>query len=290
MLPRLNVEQVCLLFNVLILLLSLTGVARWYYRGSIRLLALDNSVSLPCWGDLVVQVVRQCRPAAGQEGGFAMSKPEIDLGERLGVSKSIADQVHERAREVKKGLKQNAQQADEELIAHRATMFVLDDRATDLREEAGQLDVVIHGITAEPVVETPAPAAEPPPPAPAPVAEPEPVPEPQGLGVEPAAEKQAGNGNATATKVVAKDRTNSPSLSDPRYWGVFVWIVAIFAAIVGLLIAGLWPVDQWIRAETGGNGLLLDWFMTMLWWLGWPLLLGGMAGSFAAHRNSMVQY
>lgn len=218
-----------------------------------------------------------------------MSKPEIDLGERLGVSKKIADQVHDRAREVKMGLKENEKNKKNESVAHRATMFVLAEREADLLEEAGDLDTVIEGIQVEPVVETPAPApVSEPAPAPAPAAAPEPAPVPE----QPEApEPQAMAAPTTpATAVVVNGNNGGDAVvHHPREWGVFAWIVAGFAALIGLFIADLWSADAWVRAQSESG--LLDWVATAMWWLGWPLLFGGVAGSIVAryearHTNS----
>jgi hypothetical protein len=189
-----------------------------------------------------------------------MSLPEIDLSERLGVSKKIANQVYDRSREVTDDLKANAQQALEEEVAHRLTMTVLGERETDLREEADQLETVIKGIKHDPVAEAPVPAPEPAPePTPAPEAAPEPAPvapEPQ---VAPAPSASADN---HTTINIGKDNNGDAVVPHPRNWGWLEICAALVTALIAFFIGR--GTRDWIVSLSDLTG---DWagFMSFLW-------------------------
>jgi|GEM_PF-5170352 len=129
-----------------------------------------------------------------------------------------------------------------------------------LDEERGQLESILGAApVAAPVAEasevTPVVPVEPTPPA-----------------------ESSQDPNAEELPVAPTTEGNRQPISLPN-WGWLAWLLAAIGVVLGLVIADGWNADELVRAQTSS---LVGGLFTILWWLGWPCLLGGLLGYYGA--------
>ena len=163
--------------------------------------------------------------------------------------------------------RQALQDATDAAIAARLLQQQHADNLAVINEEAAQVAFILAGT---PVAQTPAPVVEVEAPAAPAVAETPVVPVQQA----PVAE----------TPVVPAAAPVRPA--NWQEWGWFAWVLAALGAFLGFCIADGWNVDDWARAQTSTG---IGFAFTILWWLGWTAMLGGIFGSIGSwlegHRH-----
>ncbi len=170
-----------------------------------------------------------------------------------------------------------------------------DAKVAVIDEEVGQMASFINGPSSvpipapveEPKVSEPAPVAESSAPAPTPAVEVTPEPAPKAvLPVSPEPKEEDAFPPIRVPKQPPKDDVPEPQPAKKSVlpeWGWLAWLLFAIGALLGLLIAGTWGADVWVRAQTSP---IIGVPATIVWWVGWGMLIGGIGGIFGSNLET----